>query len=346
MHEQYNYSGGQLCEEIDMWSEVWAWYVWGTQGLTDIVARVLGIITLDDWDILYFHVTDIHGSLVTRLDATGQVVNRYVYDAYGAPKALSANWLTWSDVTDDMPLWMGMYFYHEPGEYGSGPAWFDSETEKALGVSGGKDSTTPGQALAATGGMGLSLVSALLGQATDCACICSIYIKCRRVGGDAWYNITPNIHCFIEYNDNCPNAAGRPRWGRRETFSLLVWTDPRDGENYGLKCRNSPIDQDAIVLAQQRCRACTVVGCDRRNPRSTYSRLQRADEEWQEVTYDITLRNSNTYADHLWKKVCGDTYQTAVGEGATGLECKGWGGRSERRPDASVWDRMKTCSGS
>jgi RHS repeat-associated protein len=107
----YYYWGAedQLLEEwAPATSSVDAWYVWGTQYIDDLV------LFSESASSFKFVTFDTNFNVTTRFDSSGYILKRYVYERYGVPKQLSANWLTWESISDDLPLFTGRHFWKDP----------------------------------------------------------------------------------------------------------------------------------------------------------------------------------------------------------------------------------------
>jgi RHS repeat-associated protein len=85
-----------------------SWYVWGSQYIDDIVMRGKANASDDR-----YYVLDARNNVTTVLSNAGSVQTRFVYDAYGMPKQLSADWSTWQTITDDLHLFTGRLFHKD-----------------------------------------------------------------------------------------------------------------------------------------------------------------------------------------------------------------------------------------
>jgi RHS repeat-associated protein len=85
-----------------------SWYVWGSQYIDDIVMRGKASASDDR-----YYVLDARNNVTTVLSNAGSVQTRFVYDAYGMPKQLSADWSTWQTITEDLHLFTGRLFHKD-----------------------------------------------------------------------------------------------------------------------------------------------------------------------------------------------------------------------------------------
>jgi RHS repeat-associated protein len=77
-------------------------YVWGTQYIDDLA--------VEGSSLTVFSVNDIRSNVVASIDSTGAVSRRMIYEKYGAPKLLSADWSTWQSFTLNQNLFTGRYY--------------------------------------------------------------------------------------------------------------------------------------------------------------------------------------------------------------------------------------------
>jgi hypothetical protein len=106
----YYGDSGQVLEEIKTSDETpYRWYVWGSQGANDLVARGPTYVQ--------YSIADASGSVVTRYDHnSNSVVARHVYDGYGTPSQLSATWSLQS-ITEDLQLYQGQRWMKDHAQY-------------------------------------------------------------------------------------------------------------------------------------------------------------------------------------------------------------------------------------
>jgi YD repeat-containing protein len=121
LYYYYN-ATGQVVEETDQAvpSTLKTWYVWGTQGAGDIVGVAHSPIE--------YYVQDAFQAVVARVDSsTGNVLQRYIYDAYETPKALAPNWSSYSFISDDYVLREGCRWLKDHGNYEVSGGFYDPE---------------------------------------------------------------------------------------------------------------------------------------------------------------------------------------------------------------------------
>jgi YD repeat-containing protein len=105
----YYYYGenGQVLEELHISGGIHRWYVWGSQGDGDLVAR---------GPVVQYSALDARGNVVTRFDSLGAPIARYVYDGYGKPSQLTGTW-SWQVISEDLYLFAGLRFHKDHGQY-------------------------------------------------------------------------------------------------------------------------------------------------------------------------------------------------------------------------------------
>ena len=73
---------------------------------------------LDAGDSTYYYAGDANFNVTATIDAaTGDVVNRYAYSAYGEPTVYSPTWTSPTGATEDGPLYCGYWFDSETGNF-------------------------------------------------------------------------------------------------------------------------------------------------------------------------------------------------------------------------------------
>jgi RHS repeat-associated protein len=77
------------------------WYVWGTQYIDDLVV---------EGPTVRYQVNDPRSNVVTRIDAAGAVYERVIYEKYGGPQLLSADWSTWQSFQKNLNFFTGRYY--------------------------------------------------------------------------------------------------------------------------------------------------------------------------------------------------------------------------------------------
>lgn len=107
----YYYSAENQILEEDKVSDgtLICWYVWGTQYIDDIAMRATGTSSSS----FKYYALDARNNVTTILNYDGTASKRYVYNAYGMPKQLSADWTTWETITDDLHLFTGRLFHKD-----------------------------------------------------------------------------------------------------------------------------------------------------------------------------------------------------------------------------------------
>jgi YD repeat-containing protein len=109
----YYDESGQVLEEIKIsGGTVHNWYVWGSQGDGDLVARA--------GPSVQYSIQDAGGNVVTRLDSSVAPFARYVYEGYGKPSQLTANWSTWQTIAEDLCLFSGELYEKDHAQYRMG----------------------------------------------------------------------------------------------------------------------------------------------------------------------------------------------------------------------------------
>jgi RHS repeat-associated protein len=101
IHFYYNDAWQLLEEQKVSTGAVIHWYVWGTQYIDDLVA---------EGPTVRYQVNDPRSNVVARIDAAGAVYERVIYEKYGGPKLLSADWSTWQSFTKNQNLFTGRYY--------------------------------------------------------------------------------------------------------------------------------------------------------------------------------------------------------------------------------------------
>jgi RHS repeat-associated protein len=100
----------QILEERDVdTGAVLQNYAWGTQYIDD-----LAVVNLLSPAPVAF---EANFNVVTRFDTGGPVSSRIVYDGYGKPKQVSANWSTWASITEDLHLFTGRLYVKQHEQY-------------------------------------------------------------------------------------------------------------------------------------------------------------------------------------------------------------------------------------
>jgi RHS repeat-associated protein len=86
------------------------YYVWGTQYIDDIVCR-------NSSGYNQFHVLDARNNVVTIILYNGTVDKRFLYESYGFPKQLSADWTTFQTINSDWHLFQGRQYCVDHEQY-------------------------------------------------------------------------------------------------------------------------------------------------------------------------------------------------------------------------------------
>lgn len=122
----YFYSGNQVLEEKALsGGATLNWYVWGSQGTDDLVSG-------SDTTTPKRHVLDANNNVVTKLDGTGGIVWRQIYDAYGNPRRVSGDWSTNPSISSDDYLYTGRQWHFNAGRYDYRSRWYDSGIERFM----------------------------------------------------------------------------------------------------------------------------------------------------------------------------------------------------------------------
>ena len=141
----YYHSAGRIVEEAKASDRsLLRWYCYGSQQIDDIVARGTSAASGEE-----YHVQDGGSDVVTFLDDSGAVDCRFAYDAYGAPRQLSADWSTWESIDEDRLLRNGRPYHVDHSQYDLRARFYDPALGGFIGrdpVGSWGDTTTLGNA--------------------------------------------------------------------------------------------------------------------------------------------------------------------------------------------------------
>jgi YD repeat-containing protein len=150
------------------------WYVFGDQYVDDLVV---------EGPTKRYHVQDIRFNTVSRLDANGVVDLRFLYDGYGTPKALSADWTTWQTISREYSLFTDRGYRNDHAHYDFRDRFHDPE----LGVLATRGIGANPYAAATVAAFGLAL------PPPDSSAPCCVLPQPNiRKKGDAWL-CDPNL---------------------------------------------------------------------------------------------------------------------------------------------------------
>jgi RHS repeat-associated protein len=175
------------------------YYVWGTQYIDDIVCR-------NSSGYNQFHVLDARNNVVTIVLYNGTVDKRFLYESYGLPKQLSADWTTFQTINSDWHLFQGRQYCVDHEQYDFRNRFQDPELgvfvqRDPIGNWG--DSGNFGNPYTFVGNDPLNRVdpsgSNQLFSAPDCS-PCTIQLCCRPIDRRLLRGFQ---YCYVKYTDAC-----------------------------------------------------------------------------------------------------------------------------------------------
>jgi RHS repeat-associated protein len=137
--ERYVYNGNQVAADLDANGNLLRTYTWGP-GIDNMLSMTVHGASVTN---TYYALKDQQNSVMAMVDASGNVVESYVYDAYGRTKIFDSNGseLTRSAVGNRY-MWQGREFDATTGLYFFRARWYSPETGRwiskdPIGISGG-----------------------------------------------------------------------------------------------------------------------------------------------------------------------------------------------------------------